>query len=524
MCQMVYSKYIGKDADMSKTNKRRCKAGEVYACYIAKLEKYCAYQILRVEGKSVLYLALDYLDEVIPTPAMLESIQPYRMNRYMYRNARDKSWVDSTSPPEEYIYVGSCEFKGKPNSNDYSGKWPLGKDYVYEEMWKNYDESVTSAYKKNLSNREMVVVGDKEFPRNIGTLDNDLLNIIDEVEVYDSFPCIVGADIIGYEPFLTKILEYKQLIRSLTLERPDAEIVDLKNTHINQLNIDVTGVKKIMLPYKVEFLNFYGEVDKNLIIESHYCETKIILSVDMRHLDFSRLKLDKNIVTYLTIKGAKEVDLSYVAENFPELTGMYIEGNPGILNNIHALKQIEKINSVYITDMFGYSAEDLKVLEELPKLKNIDFESIPKDAGMYLKECWKDRLQEFRVTCLRDDNWMKENFENPLRHWDGSEFVPKRAYNSAIKCFKETKKKLQMAESREEVIEAITQYTLKFNQLNSKYDEFIETEEREDIFVAIKKLYETCILHEDYNLEAEKHAIVTLQEIWDVIDKNRDLW
>jgi hypothetical protein len=203
---------------------------------------------------------------------------------------------------------------------------------------------------------------------------------------------------------------------------------------------------------------------------------------------------------------------------------MCIEGDPGILKNIHALKQIEKINSVYITDMFGYSAEELKVLEELPKLKNIGFESISKDAGMYLKECWKGRLQEFRVTCLRDDNWMKENFENPLRHWDGSEFVPKRAYNSAIKCFKETKKKLQMAESREEVIEAIMQYTLKFNQLNSKYDEFIETEEREDIFVAIKKLYETCILHEDYNQEAEKHAIVTLQEIWDIIDENRDLW
>ena len=56
------------------------------------------------------------------------------------------------------------------------------------------------------------------------------------------------------------------------------------------------------------------------------------------------------------------------------------------------------------------------------------------------------------------------------------------------------------------------------------YSEFIETEEREDIFVAIKKLYETCILHEDYNQEAEKHAIVTLQEIWDIIDENRDLW
>lgn len=513
------------EGNMAQTKKRKCKAGEVYACYIAELEKYCAYQILRIEGKSALYLALDYLDKELPTLDMLESIQPYRMNRYMYRNARDKSWVDYTSLPEEYVYVGSCELKGNPNSNDYSGrKWPLGKDYVYEEMWKSYDESVTSAYKKHLSNREMVVVGSKEFPRNIGTLENDLYNSIDEVEVYDSFPCIVGADIIGYEPFLTKILEYKQLIGSLTLERPDAEIVDLKNTHINQLNIDVTGVKKIILPHKVEFLNFYGEVDNDLIIESHHCETKITLSVDMRHVEFSRLKLDENIVTYLTIKGAKEVDLSYVAENYPELTGMYIEGDPGILKNIHALKQIENINSVYITDMFGYSAEELKVLEELPKLKNIDFESIPKDAGIYLKECWKGRLQEFRVTCLRDDNWMKENFENPLRHWDGSEFVPKRAYNSAIKCFKETKKKLQMAESREEVIEVIMQYTLKFNQLNSKYDEFIETEEREDIFVAIKKLYETCILYEDYNQEAEKHAIVTLQEIWDIIDENRDLW
>ena len=48
--------------------------------------------------------------------------------------------------------------------------------------------------------------------------------------------------------------------------------------------------------------------------------------------------------------------------------------------------------------------------------------------------------------------------------------------------------------SRQEILHIVQAYTEQFNLLNEKYKEFIETEEREDIFAAMKQLYEDCLL------------------------------
>ena len=60
------------------------------------------------------------------------------------------------------------------------------------------------------------------------------------------------------------------------------------------------------------------------------------------------------------------------------------------------------------------------------------------EAGLYLKKYWKGKLDRLSVTHLRDDGWLKDNLKNPLRHWDGKEFIPGGAYRSARKCYKDT--------------------------------------------------------------------------------------
>ena len=82
---------------------------------------------------------------------------------------------------------------------------------------------------------------------------------------------------------------------------------------------------------------------------------------------------------------------------------------------------------------------------------------------------------------MRDSGWLADNIDNPLRKWDGSGFVPAAAYKRSFKCYKDTKKLLLNAENSEDVIEIVRQYTRNFNELNRKYGQFIETEEREDI-------------------------------------------
>ncbi len=161
-------------------------------------------------------------------------------------------------------------------------------------------------------------------------------------------------------------------------------------------------------------------------------------------------------------------------------------------------------------------------------LRELDFDSVPKEAGLYLKKHWKGKLDRLSVTHLRDEGWLKDNLENPFRHWDGNEFISAAAYRSARKCYKDTKKLLTeamgRAADRKEIQEIVRGYTQSFNKLNNRYEEFIETEEREDVFMAMERLYEDCILQGEYGQADENAVPVTLSEIWNVMDEVRENW
>ena len=179
---------------------------------------------------------------------------------------------------------------------------------------------------------------------------------------------------------------------------------------------------------------------------------------------------------------------------------------------------MKNLKSLMIQDLFGYNEDDLVVLQTLPKLNVIDFESIPYEAGMFLKTQFKGKVRELRVTKLRDDGWLRENLANPIRHWDGDEFVPKAACPKTFKCYKDTRVKLQSAATKEEIEKIVCEYTTLFNQLNAKYNEFIETTEREDIYAAMEQLYNDCICPNP------ALSLVSLEDIWRIMDEVRDNW
>lgn len=89
---------------------------------------------------------------------------------------------------------------------------------------------------------------------------------------------------------------------------------------------------------------------------------------------------------------------------------------------------------------------------------------------------------------------------------------------------KDTRKLLMKAMDREEIEEIVRRYTRYFNKLNDRYEEFIETEEREDIFMAMQRLYEACILQGEWGQADENAASMTLSEIWNVMEEVRGNW
>lgn len=170
-------------------------------------------------------------------------------------------------------------------------------------------------------------------------------------------------------------------------------------------------------------------------------------------------------------------------------------GAPGIITNIAVMEKLQSLRTFIGEDIFGYGESEVQVLEKLPKLNRLYLESIPKEAGAYLKKRWKNKLDTLEITRLRDEGWLADNLTNPLRHWDGSEFIPKAAYKKVFSTYKNTKKLMKEADSKEMIIAVAIEYIKFFNQVNAKYDEFIETEEREDIFAAMEQIYMECLQH-----------------------------
>lgn len=536
-----------KERCSSKSKRQTAKPGEVYAFYVEMLGKYGVCQILAVEGKSICYVLLDYLDTVLPEADILERLKPYHRESFRYHHQILQTWIDNTPVPRDYKYIGQCRLKSVAAEDPYSWKWPAGEDYYYEERWRTFDENAKAAYKKYINSGDLVSVHSKMFKKNTGGLRDELYQCLTDADTLEDFPCITYAEVQGYSEKLKKLISTAPLLRTLRLKKAGVEVLDLGKTCLDSLELDMSGIRRLILPEDTRSVKLYGEIHPDLQIDDGLCDGKIDLDISLKYSSsmeyFSSMErpssmenacpyrcgLRKTQIRRLRLTDISELDMKQVARQFPEVEILSISGNPGKVTNIEAVGELSMLRSFHCKDLFGYKAVDIEALESLNELRELDFDSVPQNVGLYLKKHWKweldrGKLDRLSVTHLRDENWLKDNLENPLRHWDGNEFIPEAAYRSARKCYKDTKKQLLETVDKTGIEEIIHKFTQHFNKLNDRYEEFIETEEREDIFMAMKKLYEECILHGECGKADEKAAPLTLSEVWDVMDEVRENW
>lgn len=503
---------------------RTAQPGEVYAFYIEILEKYGVCQILAVEDKSICYVLLDYLEAVPPKEDILERLKPYHRKSFRYHHQIVKTGIENTPVPRDYRYVGRCGLKSDPTWDFYSWKWPSGEDYYYEERWKSFDENARLAYKKYINSGDSVSVHGRMFRKNTGGLRDELYRCLTGEDTLEDFPCITYAEVEGYSEKLAKWLCTAPLLKTLRLKKAGVEVLDLGKAPLDYLELDMGGIRRLVLPGTIRSLSMHGEVHPELQVDDSLCSGKIDLYLSLRKASLHRFGMERVRIRELGLDDIAELDMEQVLGQFPEAENLRISGKPGSVVHMEAVGGLRGLRSLYCRDLFGYGAADVEALERLDELRELDFDSIPREAGLYLKKRWKGKLDRLCIAHLRDGDWLKENLENPLRHWDGNEFIPRAAYQSARKCYKDTKKLLCQTADRAGIEEVVRRYTEHFNKLNKRYEEFIETQEREDIFMAMQKLYEDCVLERECGQADEKAAPMTLSEIWDMMDEVREDW
>lgn len=164
------------------------------------------------------------------------------------------------------------------------------------------------------------------------------------------------------------------------------------------------------------------------------------------------------------------------------------------------ISKLHELVTFWVEDLFGFNADEFPRPEDLPELRSLWIWSISADAGKVIKKLYKGKIQDFASTKLRSDEWLKENMNNPLRHWDGSEFVPKSKYNKSVALWKDTRRRILEEANKTEIdfpaIKNIAvEYIEGFNKLDSR-SPFIETEEREDIFTAFEQILDEANISE----------------------------
>jgi hypothetical protein len=96
-----------------------------------------------------------------------------------------------------------------------------------------------------------------------------------------------------------------------------------------------------------------------------------------------------------------------------------------------------------------------------------------------------------RRTGLRTPEWLAENLDNPLRDWDGREHISAAKFRKSVAQYKITRQAVLAAIAdlragglKARVLELGRDFGQAFNKL-AKSDDFIETEEREELFAAL---------------------------------------
>ena len=398
-----------------------------------------------------------------------------------------------------------------------------------EIRWKSFNEEATAAYKKYVNSGEDVVIHGKIFPKRLDVLRDDLYQHLNEQDSLEQFPCINVARVEGFSQKLLKLIKTAPLLTKLELKNPGVSVLDLRGTGLEDMGLDITGVKRLYLPERVSRLVLYGNIEPELIIDDSACDEKqppIFLWIFLKKTQVSRYGMQKLRVKKLVLYDILEIDVTEAAKCFPNLKELRMKGCPGIVKNMKMLGRLEELQVLNLEELFGFGMEFLEGIGQIPMLRDLSCNSIPKDVGMEIKRQWKGRIDILSVTKLRDEDWLKENMDKPLRHWDGSEFVPSAACKKAFQCYKDTKRQLLEAVNRQEILYIVQAYTKQFNRLNEKYEEFIETEEREDIFAAMKQLYEDCLLKRftERDIVSENSLNITLEEIYDAMDEVRGDW
>lgn len=476
--------------------KQSLEVGDVYALQERETGKWFTFQIVQI-GEQLgeeyaVFVDLDYWDEKIPEERDLKTISYLLLNHHNWNNEICHCWAPVKFFPSHAMLIGNMIVRPIEECRRF-GNWPDGIQQKWQDKWEKLPKDQVLAFKDALgkfNEGETVIVAGKEMNKNLWGLFDDTLSAIKDFSELDKFPGLARISTSKDYPQLIPFLERRFLVHELVWDNCSRRKLDLSRTHLEELEISGIDVEDIYLPSSINKLTLKGKMSPNLRVHSPNEGYYMVLWVEMQDGFIPDIGLGR--LTELHLNRIQDYSLCNISSQFPCLMKLWMTGKPGYIHDVAEIAKLPELETLTFWDLFGFSADDFPRPENLPQLRNLWLESVPAETGKKIKKLYKGKIQELQVLKLRSDEWLHENLNNPLRHWDGSEFVPKSKYKKSVALWKDTRRRILEEMSHSEIdFSAVKRiaidYIEGFNKLDRR-SSFIETEEREDIINAFEQI------------------------------------
>ena len=464
--------------------------GDVYTLQEKETGKWFAFQIVQIGEENAVYIDLDYWSERIPEEDDLNKMSYLRLNHHSWNNKINQCWSPIKSFPSHAKRVGNMAVRPFEECRTY-GSWTNGTQQKWTEKWDKLPKDQVLAFKEARTKwNETIMVAGKEVKKNLYGIFDDTLSAVKDFSEFDILPGLGRITATKDYPQLIPFIERRCLIRELIWDNCQHRELDLSRTHLEEVEISGECIESILLPSSIISLTLRGILSSNLRIHSPKDGYFMVLRVELQDDFLPDVGLSR--LTNLVLSNIKNFNLKDIPSRFPGLVWLGLAGHPGYIRDVAEISNLHELETLTIDDLFGFSADDFPLPKSFPQLRNLWIESIPAEAGKVIKKLYKGKIQDLLVLKLRSDEWLHENLNNPLRHWDGSEFVPKSKYIKSVALWKDARRRMIEETNHPELdLSAVKRiaidYVEGFNQLDCR-SSFIETEEREDIFNAFEQI------------------------------------
>jgi hypothetical protein len=501
--------------------------GDVLGFPIERIGRFGACQIVAADTSKqrVTVALLDWTGDHMPAPGDLVDA-PRLVKTFMFCRASEAVKNVRLPAPSRYRAIGQLPVRGTTESDSY-GDWNFDDLVVRQQRWNALPAEVRTAFKACLDSEQSTVIPglvqaddgslmQMRVAAARGFRDDGGYRITDEFHMASlkAWPALSRVSLQCWRKDLVPFLESAPLVSELSLVGHGQRELDLSRTHLDQLAIDIHGLERLVLPESMTTLivlgkgavNSFGSVDAlldELSAESSDAIplTHVVAAQNGRWIWVQATGAVPSVhgidqVHGLRVNEVAELDLWDVVDTFPNIEYLHLFGAPGTLSELAALTELPKLEALWLRDLFGYAPEEFPALGELPALTRLNLDSVPADvAAAVRKGCKKVPRIALSVRKPRAPEWLQQNLENPLRHWDGREGIPAAVVKKARAAFMAALRQVREANAAgtadaryaTTVTRAVAEFLEVVGALNRKH-QFFYTLERDEVIDAVDML------------------------------------